>query len=80
MDMAKLSDRGVHIFFTQVFKHNFFHADMHPGNIFVSYETPEDPKYLGVDFGIMGTLSPRDQRYLAENFLAFFNRDYRRVA
>ena len=53
---------------------------MHPGNIFVSYETPDDPKYLGVDFGIMGTLSPRDQRYLAENFLAFFNRDYRRVA
>jgi len=80
MDMKKLSDRGVHIFFTQVFKHNFFHADMHPGNIFVSHETPEDPKYLGVDFGIMGTLSPRDQRYLAENFLAFFNRDYRRVA
>ena len=80
MDMKKLSDRGVHIFFTQVFKHNFFHADMHPGNIFVSHETPENPKYLGVDFGIMGTLSPRDQRYLAENFLAFFNRDYRRVA
>ena len=80
MNMSKLSDRGVHIFFTQVFRHNFFHADMHPGNIFVSYETPENPKYLGVDFGIMGTLSPRDQRYLAENFLAFFNRDYRRVA
>lgn len=80
VNMKKLSERGVNIFFTQVFQHNFFHADMHPGNIFVSYDTPEDPKYLGVDFGIMGTLSPRDQRYLAENFLAFFNRDYRRVA
>lgn len=80
IDMKKLSERGVNIFFTQVFKHNFFHADMHPGNIFVSYETPEDPKYLGVDFGIMGTLSVEDQRYLAENLLAFFNQDYRRVA
>jgi len=80
VDMKKLSERGVNIFFTQVFKHNFFHADMHPGNIFVSYETPEDPKYLGVDFGIMGTLSVEDQRYLAENLLAFFNQDYRRVA
>ena len=80
VNMKKLSERGVHIFFTQVFQHNFFHADMHPGNIFVSYETPEDPKYLGVDFGIMGTLSVEDQRYLAENLLAFFNRDYRRVA
>lgn len=80
IDLKKLSERGVNIFFTQVFKHNFFHADMHPGNIFVSYETPEDPKYLGVDFGIMGTLSVEDQRYLAENLLAFFNQDYRRVA
>lgn len=80
VDMKKLSERGVNIFFTQVFKHNFFHADMHPGNIFVSYETPQDPKYLGVDFGIMGTLSVEDQRYLAENLLAFFNQDYRRVA
>ncbi len=80
IDLKKLSERGVNIFFTQVFKHNFFHADMHPGNIFVSYESPEDPKYLGVDFGIMGTLSIEDQRYLAENLLAFFNQDYRRVA
>ena len=80
VNMKKLSERGVNIFFTQVFKHNFFHADMHPGNIFVSYEGTHDPKYLGVDFGIMGSLSPRDQRYLAENLLAFFNRDYRRVA
>ena len=76
IDLIKLSEEGVEIFFTQVFKHNFFHADMHPGNIFVS---PEG-QYIAVDFGIMGTLNPEDQRYLAENFLAFFNRDYRRVA
>ena len=80
VDLKKLSNRGVHIFFTQVFDHNFFHADMHPGNIFVSYENPQDPKYMGVDFGIMGTLSSSDQRYLAENLLAFLNRDYRKVA
>jgi len=76
IDMKQLSERGVEIFFTQVFHHNFFHADMHPGNIFVS---PEG-QYIAVDFGIMGTLNPEDQRYLAENFLAFFNRDYHRVA
>lgn len=76
VDLVKLSERGVEIFFTQVFKHNFFHADMHPGNIFVS---PEG-QYIAVDFGIVGTLNPEDQRYLADNFLAFFNRDYRRVA
>ncbi|HHZ87548.1 MAG TPA: ubiquinone biosynthesis regulatory protein kinase UbiB [Chromatiaceae bacterium] len=76
IDMEELSARGVEIFFTQVFRDNFFHADMHPGNIFVS---PEG-KYLAVDFGIMGTLNPEDQHYLAANFLAFFNRDYRRVA
>jgi len=76
IDLKKLSERGVEIFFTQVFRHSFFHADMHPGNIFVS---PEG-RYIAVDFGIMGTLSPSDQRYLAENFVAFFKRDYRRVA
>jgi len=75
-----LSRKGVEIFFTQVFRHNYFHADMHPGNIFVAAETPGDPKYIAVDFGIMGSLSRGDQRYLAENFAAFFNRDYRRVA
>jgi len=80
VNLKKLSDRGSHIFFTQVFSHNFFHADMHPGNIFVSYDNPEDPKYVGVDFGIMGTLALEDQRYLAENLLAFLNADYRRVA
>ena len=76
VDLKKLSERGVEIFFTQVFRHSFFHADMHPGNIFVSSEG----RYIAVDFGIMGTLSPTDQRYLAENFVAFFKRDYRRVA
>ena len=75
-DFKSLAERGVEIFFTQVFRDNFFHADMHPGNIFV--ELPD--KYIAVDFGIVGTLSSSDQRYLAENFLAFFNRDYRRVA
>ncbi|MDH5765536.1 MAG: AarF/UbiB family protein, partial [Gammaproteobacteria bacterium] len=80
VDMKVLSERGVEIFFTQVFKHNFFHADMHPGNIFVDIQDPNDAKYIAVDFGIVGSLSPRDQRYLAENFLAFFKRDYNRVA
>jgi ubiquinone biosynthesis protein len=76
ISMQMLGERGVEIFFTQVFRDNFFHADMHPGNIFVS---PEG-QYIAVDFGIMGTLTTQDQRYLAENLLAFFNRDYRRVA
>ena len=75
-----LAENGVEIFFTQVFRHNFFHADMHPGNIFVIHTDPERPKYAAVDFGIVGTLSPEDQRYLAENFLAFFDRDYHRIA
>jgi ubiquinone biosynthesis protein len=75
-----LAENGVEIFFTQVFRHNFFHADMHPGNIFVIHADPEKPKYAAVDFGIVGTLSPEDQRYLAENFLAFFDRDYHRIA
>ncbi len=79
-DMQKLAENGVEIFFTQVFKHNFFHADMHPGNIFVDVTDPARPRYVAVDFGIVGTLNPRDRQYLAENFLAFFNRDYRRVA
>ncbi len=75
-----LAERGVEVFFTQVFRHNFFHADMHPGNIFVNPEDPENPQYIAVDFGIIGSLTPSDQRYLAENFYAFFHRDYRRVA
>jgi ubiquinone biosynthesis protein len=79
-NIAKLAENGVEIFFTQVFRHNFFHADMHPGNIFVQIDDPENPRYAAVDFGIVGTLQPRDQHYLAENFLAFFERDYARVA
>jgi ubiquinone biosynthesis protein len=75
-----LAENGVEIFFTQVFRHNFFHADMHPGNIFVIVTDPEKPKYAAVDFGIIGTLSPDDQKYLANNFLAFFDRDYHRIA
>jgi len=75
-----LSELGVEIFFTQVFTHNFFHADMHPGNLFVDTTDIDRPRYIAVDFGIVGTLSPDDQRYLAENFLAFFKRDYNRVA
>jgi ubiquinone biosynthesis protein len=79
-DIAKLAENGVEIFFTQVFRHNFFHADMHPGNIFVQVEDPKNPRYAAVDFGIVGTLQPRDQHYLAENFMAFFERDYARIA
>jgi len=75
-----LAENGVEIFFTQVFRHNFFHADMHPGNIFVIATDPDKPKYAAVDFGIVGTLSPQDQKYLAYNFLAFFDRDYHRIA
>jgi len=80
IDMRRLSASGVEIFFTQVFRHNFFHADMHPGNIFVNPADPANPQYIAVDFGIVGSLSAADQQYLAESFLAFFKRDYHRVA
>jgi ubiquinone biosynthesis protein len=80
VDFQVLAERGVAIFFNQTFRDNFFHADMHPGNIFVDARNPAEPGYLAVDFGIVGQLTPDDQRYLAENFLAFFNRDYRRIA
>jgi len=79
-DMRRLAENGVQTFFKQVFEHNFFHADMHPGNVFVNVTNPANPQYIAVDFGIVGTLSHKDQHYLAENFLAFFNRDYYRVA
>jgi ubiquinone biosynthesis protein len=79
-DFRKLAENGVRIFFTQVFRHNFFHADMHPGNIFVLVEDPANPRYAAIDFGIIGTLDLRDQYYLASNFLAVLDRDYRRVA
>lgn len=76
VDIARLSRTGVEIFFTQVFRDGFFHADMHPGNILVT----ADGRYIALDFGIMGTLTDVDKNYLAQNFLAFFRRDYRRVA
>ncbi len=76
IDIPRLARDGVEIFFTQVFRDGFFHADMHPGNIFVA----RDGRYCGVDFGIMGTLSDADKSYLATNFMAFFHRDYHRVA
>ncbi|WP_111980295.1 ubiquinone biosynthesis regulatory protein kinase UbiB [Algibacillus agarilyticus] len=79
-NMKLLAERGVEIFFTQVFRDSFFHADMHPGNIFVSRSNPESPQYIGIDCGIVGTLNKEDKRYLADNFIAFFNRDYRKVA
>ncbi|RUO24005.1 ubiquinone biosynthesis regulatory protein kinase UbiB [Aliidiomarina minuta] len=80
VNLKLLAERGVEVFFTQVFRDSFFHADMHPGNIFVDASRPEDPRYLAIDFGIVGTLNRDDKRYLAENFIAFFNRDYRKVA
>jgi len=80
VDFRSLGVSGVEIFFTQVFRDNFFHADMHPGNIFVDVTDPENPRYAAVDFGIVGSLEDSDRRYLAGNFLAFFDRDYHRVA
>lgn len=80
IDLKTLAERGVEIFFTQVFNHSFFHADMHPGNVFVSKEHPENPQYIALDCAIIGTLSKDDQYYLAKNLLAIFNRDYRKVA
>lgn len=80
VNLQRLAERGVEVFFTQVFRDSFFHADMHPGNVFVSYEHPDDPLWIGIDCGIVGTLNRQDKRYLAENFLAFFNRDYHKVA
>lgn len=79
-DLKKLAERGVEIFFTQVFEHNFFHADMHPGNIFVSTRNPQLPQYIAVDMAIVGSLTREDQYYLARNLLAMFRRDYRQVA
>ncbi|KXI22841.1 ubiquinone biosynthesis regulatory protein kinase UbiB [Photobacterium sanguinicancri] len=79
-DLKLLSENAVTVFFTQVFRDSFFHADMHPGNIFVSYERPENPQWIALDCGIVGTLNREDKRYLAENLLAFFHRDYRKVA
>ncbi|MCH8500871.1 MAG: ubiquinone biosynthesis regulatory protein kinase UbiB [Aliidiomarina sp.] len=80
IDLKVLAERGVEVFFTQVFRDSFFHADMHPGNIFVDPDSGVSPRYFAVDFGIVGTLNREDKRYLAANFIAFFNRDYRKVA
>lgn len=80
VDMKLLAERGVEVFFTQVFRDSFFHADMHPGNVFVDASNPADPTWIAIDCGIVGTLNREDKRYLAENFVAFFNRDYRKVA
>lgn len=80
INLKTLAERGLHLFFTQVFRDCFFHADMHPGNVFVSTTNPEKPQFIYVDFGIIGTLTASDKRYLAENLYAFFNRDYRRIA
>ncbi len=80
VDIKKLAERGVEIFFTQVFDHNFFHADMHPGNVYVDVSQPHDPNYIALDMAIIGSLSRQDQFYLARNMLAMFRRDYRQVA
>ena len=80
VNLKVLAEKGVEIFFTQVFRDSFFHADMHPGNIFVDVSNPANPRYIAIDFGIVGTLAPDDQSYLARNLLAFFRRDYRQVA
>lgn len=79
-NLPLLAERGVEIFFTQVFEHNFFHADMHPGNVFVSFKDPARPSYIAVDMAIVGSLTREDQYYLARNLLAMFRRDYRQVA
>jgi ubiquinone biosynthesis protein len=79
VNMAMLAERGVEIFFTQILRDRFFHADMHPGNILVDVTRPDSPRYIALDFGIVGSLSEYDQRYLAENMLAFFQQDYARV-
>ena len=80
IDLKRLSRAGVEIFFTQVFRDGFFHADMHPGNIFVAVDPAHHGKYVALDFGIVGTLTAFDKEYLAQNFMAFFQRDYKRVA
>jgi ubiquinone biosynthesis protein len=80
INLKVLAERGVEIFFTQVFRDSFFHADMHPGNIFVSPKNPENPQYIAIDCAIIGSLSEADQYYLARNLLAIFQRDYRQVA
>lgn len=80
INMKLLAERGVEIFFTQVFRDSFFHGDMHPGNIFINHQNPENPKYITIDCGIMGSLNKKDKYYLAANLIAFFNHDYQKIA
>jgi ubiquinone biosynthesis protein len=80
IDRIALAEKGVRLFYTQVFRDNFFHADAHPGNIWVDATRRENPRFIALDFGIMGSLPERDQYWLAENFMAMFERDYRRIA
>lgn len=80
VDLERLARRGIRIFYTQVFRDNLFHADMHPGNILVNADDPADPSFIALDFGIVASLTPRDLYYIGENFLAIFNQEYRRVA
>lgn len=80
IDRVRLAEKGVQLFYTQVFRDNFFHADAHAGNIWVDASRPANPRFIALDFGIMGTLSEQDQFWLAENFLALFKQDYRRIA
>ncbi len=80
VDLEKLARRGIRIFYTQVFRDNLFHADLHPGNILIDTSDPADPTIIALDFGIVETMAPEDLHYIGENFLAIFNRDYRRVA
>ncbi len=80
VNLEKLARRGIRVFYTQVFRDNLFHADMHPGNILVDASNPDDPTFISLDFGIVGSLTPKDLYYIGENFLAIFNREYRRVA
>ena len=80
VDLERLARRGIRVFYTQVFRDNLFHADMHPGNILVDATDPKDPTYIALDFGIVASLTPKDLHYITENFMALFNRDYRRVA
>ena len=80
VNLKKLARRGIRVFYTQVFRDNLFHADMHPGNIMVDASNPDDPSFIALDFGIVASLSPKDLYYIAENFKALFNQNYRRVA
>ena len=80
VNFERLAKNGVRIFFTQVFHHNLFHADMHPGNVFVDVTDPNNPKYAAVDFGIVGSLDEKDREYLAKSFNAFFEKDYGQIA